>query len=134
AADRGDHQDLLHDRGGPGAVPDRLHHRSRAPQRGRGDRHGTEHYRLCPVPPRLRAGHCHRRAQGMSEAAAFLAEARRAYARANARALAWMLARPRLNGVFLNTKFDALRSRDYRGDDGWRGPDFIYGWIQGRGL
>jgi hypothetical protein len=45
-----------------------------------------------------------------------------------------MLARPPLLEGFLNTKQNPLTLADYAGSDGWRGPGFLYGWIQGRGL
>lgn len=64
----------------------------------------------------------------------FLAAARRRYIDSNAATLRWMLARPKLQGVFLNTKMNPLTLIDYVDADGWRGPDHIYGWIQGRGL
>ncbi|MCP8939325.1 hypothetical protein NK718_12430 [Alsobacter sp. SYSU M60028] len=68
------------------------------------------------------------------DAALFLREARTAYVAANAGALRWMLDRPRLHGAFLNTKQNSITLRDYGPEDGWRGPDVTYGWIQGRGL
>lgn len=67
-------------------------------------------------------------------AGTFLAEARSTYVDINTRNLAWMLARPPLQGVFLNTKVNSITLKDYDRSDGWRGPDFTYGWIQGRGL
>ena len=65
---------------------------------------------------------------------AFLASARRRYIDSNAATLRWMLARGRLQGAYLNTKMNPLTLVDYADSDGWRGPDHIYGWIQGRGL
>ena len=65
---------------------------------------------------------------------AFLSEARAAYVNANAATLRWMLDRPRLHGAFLNTKVNSITLAEYTEDDGWRGPQFLYGWIQGRGL
>jgi mannose/cellobiose epimerase-like protein (N-acyl-D-glucosamine 2-epimerase family) len=64
----------------------------------------------------------------------FLLAARGAYVEANASALRWMLGRPPLLGEFLNTKQNPLTLADYSGSDGWRGPGFLFGWIQGRGL
>lgn len=64
----------------------------------------------------------------------FFEEARRAYAAANAGTLYWMLQRPALGGGFLNTKQNSLTLKDYSADEGLRGPDYTYGWIQGRGL
>ncbi len=62
------------------------------------------------------------------------AAARARYVACNAASLRWMLARPPLQGGFLNTKVNSLTLADYTRADGWRGPDFTYGWIQGRGL
>lgn len=64
----------------------------------------------------------------------FFATARQRYLAANAETLRWMLARPPLHGTFVNTKLNPLTLVDYAAADGWRGPDHIYGWIQGRGL
>lgn len=65
---------------------------------------------------------------------AFLDEARQAYVASNRATLEWMLARQPLHGVFLNTKMNSITLADYGDGDGWRGPRFLYGWIQGRGL
>ncbi len=70
----------------------------------------------------------------MSGNDAFIKGALADYERASAAAMRWMLARPRLHGVFLNTKFNPLTLADYGDADGWRGPGYLYGWIQGRGL
>ncbi|GLQ56548.1 hypothetical protein [Devosia nitrariae] len=64
----------------------------------------------------------------------FFEAARGCYLAANAATLRWMLDRPRLRGVYLNTKLNPLTLVDYGPEDGWRGPDYVYGWIQGRGL
>jgi len=64
----------------------------------------------------------------------WLAAAGDLYTDTAARTMAWMLARPRLHGAFLNTKMSSITLRDYTGEDGWRSPDYLYGWIQGRGL
>lgn len=64
----------------------------------------------------------------------FLKAARRTYVAANAGTLYWMLQRPTLGGGFLNTKQNSLTLKNYDREDGVRGPDFTYGWIQGRGL
>lgn len=66
--------------------------------------------------------------------AEFLGRARENYAACNAATLNWMLDRPLLRGRFLNTKQNSITLADYGRDDGLRGPDFLYGWIQGRGL
>lgn len=64
----------------------------------------------------------------------FLQEAAERYTRANAGTLRWMLSRPPLGRGFLNTKLNSLTLADYTAADGLRGPDYTYGWIQGRGL
>lgn len=64
----------------------------------------------------------------------FFETARRDYVAANAGTLYWMLQRRELGGGFLNTKQNSLTLRDYGAEDGARGPDYTYGWIQGRGL
>lgn len=69
-----------------------------------------------------------------SSADAFLRDARAAYVEANRGTLSWMLDRPRLHGAFLNTKQNSITLADYTDADGWRGPRYLYGWIQGRGL
>ena len=56
------------------------------------------------------------------------------YVQANRGTLEWMLDRPPLHGVFLNTKFNHITHQDFQRSDGWRGPQIILGWIQGRGL
>lgn len=65
---------------------------------------------------------------------AFLDGIAERYLGSNAATLNWMLDRPRLHGAYLNTKMNPLTLVDYGPETGWRGPDHIYGWIQGRGL
>ncbi|MFK7997176.1 MAG: hypothetical protein AB8B87_23795 [Granulosicoccus sp.] len=48
--------------------------------------------------------------------------------------LHWMLGRELSGSGLLNTKVDPLTGVDYDFSTGLRGPDFTYGWIQGRGL
>jgi hypothetical protein len=64
----------------------------------------------------------------------FLSQTRRIYVDANKATLRWMLERPTLSGGFLNTKLNSISLKDYSHEDAWRGPDYLYGWIQGRGL
>ena len=45
----------------------------------------------------------------------------------------WILDRPTLGG-FLDTKVNSLTGADYDSTSGLSGPEFTYGWIQGRGL
>jgi len=56
------------------------------------------------------------------------------YLKANQRALYWQLGRMNEKVPFINTKLNSLSLQNYDHSDGLRGPDFIYGWIQGRGL
>lgn len=64
----------------------------------------------------------------------FIDEARRVSIHANAASLRWLLARPPLGPGFLNSKQNSITLADYGSADGLRGPEFTYGWIQGRGL
>jgi len=67
---------------------------------------------------------------------AFLASRVDHYIDENRATLVWMLdrlARGR-TGAFVDTKFDAIKRRDYGDADGLRGPGFTYPWIQGRAL
>lgn len=64
----------------------------------------------------------------------FFAAARSRYVAANAGTLDWMLSRRALHGAFVNTKVNSITLEDYGAQDGWRGPDYLYGWIQGRAL
>lgn len=64
----------------------------------------------------------------------FLAEAGARYAQVNRAGIDWMLARPPLEHGFLNTKRNSVTLRDYDLEDGLAGPDYLYGWIQTRGL
>lgn len=64
----------------------------------------------------------------------FFAAAQGRYIASNAATLRWMLDRLPLHGEYFNTKMNPLTLVDYSDKDGWRGPDHIYGWIQGRGL
>lgn len=45
-----------------------------------------------------------------------------------------MLGRAPLHAVWLNTKMNSVTLKDYTAHDGAAGPDYLYGWIQGRGL
>jgi hypothetical protein len=70
----------------------------------------------------------------MTEFKAFLRKAREAYVACNRDTLEWVLDRGPLAGGFINTKVNSISLKDYGSEDGWRGPDYTYGWIQGRGL
>ncbi|MGU3575571.1 hypothetical protein ACLBWZ_08555 [Brucellaceae bacterium C25G] len=64
----------------------------------------------------------------------FLDKARSKYLAVNTGTLYWMMSRDKLQGGLLNTKQNSLTLQDYGHDDEMRGPDYTYGWIQGRGL
>ena len=70
----------------------------------------------------------------MMEAHSFIELAGRTYSDANAASLRWLLGRPSLGQGFLNSKQNSMTLADYGPADGLRAPEFIYGWIQGRGL
>jgi hypothetical protein len=55
------------------------------------------------------------------------------YEACNQAAIRWLIDRPNQNG-FLNTKVNSITGVDYDTSSGLRGPQFTYGWIQGRGL
>lgn len=63
-----------------------------------------------------------------------LATAPQRYDAANRITLNWLLSRPRAQGVFINSRVNPVTGEDYTAADGLRGPDWICGWIQGRGL
>jgi mannose/cellobiose epimerase-like protein (N-acyl-D-glucosamine 2-epimerase family) len=67
-------------------------------------------------------------------AAAFLTETAQTCRAANAASLDWLLARPEIDGGFLNTRQSSITLSDYADSDGWRSPRYLSGWIQGRGL
>ncbi|WP_306120138.1 MULTISPECIES: AGE family epimerase/isomerase [unclassified Roseitalea] len=56
------------------------------------------------------------------------------YAACNAAALGWMLGRGLRGPGFVDTKVNPMTGADYTRADGLRGPDYTYGWIQGRAL
>ncbi|MEN9063278.1 hypothetical protein [Ponticoccus litoralis] len=56
------------------------------------------------------------------------------YDACNRATLNWLMARGDLGGGFLNTKVHSITGNDYDAASGARGPDYTYGWIQGRGL
>ena len=64
---------------------------------------------------------------------AWMKDAAIRYEACNRATLTWILDRhdPR---EFLETKVNPLTGVDYDTSWGLRGPDFTYGWIQGRGL
>jgi len=63
-----------------------------------------------------------------------LANAAARYDAANRITLDWLLSRPPVQDVFINTRVNPVTGMDYIAADGLRGPDWICGWIQGRGL
>ena len=64
----------------------------------------------------------------------FFSFARNLYDCSNEAGLRWMMERKPLHGVYLNTKINSISLEDYSSEDGRRGPEWVYGWIQGRGL
>lgn len=70
----------------------------------------------------------------MTDNKSFIVQAAQVYIEANAANLRWLLARPLLGTGFLNSKQNSSTLADYGPADGLRGPQFTYGWIQGRGL
>lgn len=60
--------------------------------------------------------------------------ARNTYLLTNQNALRWQLDRMNAASPLINTKLNSLTLQDYQDSDGLRGPGFVYGWIQGRGL
>ncbi|MGR3660643.1 MAG: hypothetical protein ACU0CA_05565 [Paracoccaceae bacterium] len=64
----------------------------------------------------------------------WLNEAAQRYHSSNRVMLEWILSRPPLQGGFVDTKVNSISGIDYLETDGLRGPNFIYGWIQGRAL
>jgi hypothetical protein len=64
----------------------------------------------------------------------FMAGARAIYAEANAATLRWVLERTAKGSGWLDTKVNSVTLKPYGAEDGLRGPDYVYGWIQGRGL
>lgn len=59
---------------------------------------------------------------------------RAAYVEVNRRALLWLLDRMAPDSPFIDTKLNSITLDDYTDQDGLRGPAYLYGWIQGRGL
>ena len=63
-----------------------------------------------------------------------LRKAKQRYLNCIRKSLGWMLQREPIHGVWLNTKMDSVTLEDFTSSDGAAGPDYVYGWIQGRGL
>lgn len=70
----------------------------------------------------------------MSVARAYPQTVRPVYVDANRSAMLWLLDRMKSDSPFIDTKLNSITLRDYTDDDGLRGPSYLYGWIQGRGL
>ena len=64
----------------------------------------------------------------------WLEKAASRYEICNNKTLDWILSRSPLIEGFLNTKVNSITGISYTNNSGTRGPEFIYGWIQGRGL
>lgn len=56
------------------------------------------------------------------------------YEECNRTTLEWILSRRPLQSQFLDTKVNSITGANYGITSGLRGPNFTYGWIQGRGL
>jgi len=63
-----------------------------------------------------------------------LCRSRERYIATNKAALRWQLARMDPMSPLINTKLNSVTLQDYCEKDDLRGPGFVYGWIQGRGL
>lgn len=59
---------------------------------------------------------------------------RAVYVDAIRRSLLWLLNRMAQGSPFIDTKQNSITLEDYSDQDGLRGPSYLYGWIQGRGL
>ncbi len=70
----------------------------------------------------------------MSSATDFFQHTRSRYLQVNRAALEWQLSRMTLDQPLINTKLNSISLHNYTAIDGLRGPQFMYGWIQGRGL
>jgi len=70
----------------------------------------------------------------VSKKSNFTDTAHERYQNANQRALYWQLDRMSSTLPLINTKLNSLTLQNYDHDDGLRSPEFVYGWIQGRGL
>lgn len=69
----------------------------------------------------------------MMSSSDFLTQADARYRDTNRRTMQWVLSRSE-NSPWINTKFHPIEQRDYAAGDDLRGPDYLYGWIQGRAL
>lgn len=64
----------------------------------------------------------------------FIKDACDTYRRVNRDSLIWLLQRKSEDQPWINTKYNSITLRNYKNCDGLRGPNYTYGWIQGRGL
>lgn len=64
----------------------------------------------------------------------WLKSAARRYDDCNQSTLAFILSRAPLHGGFVDTKVHSIIGENYNDASGLRGPDYTYGWIQGRAL
>jgi hypothetical protein len=64
----------------------------------------------------------------------WLRSAARRYDDCNQSTLAFILSRPPLPGGLVDTKVHSITGENYNSASGVRGPNFTYGWIQGRAL
>lgn len=64
----------------------------------------------------------------------FVDDAVARYSDMNRRALEWTLDRDTARAPLIELKINSILMQDFTEHDGLRGPGYIYGWIQGRGL
>ena len=64
----------------------------------------------------------------------WLSSAAKRYDECNRATLEFILSRAPLKGAFVDTKVHSITGENYDGTYGIRGPEFTFGWIQGRAL
>mgnify|MGYP000685393258 CR=1 FL=1 len=64
----------------------------------------------------------------------WLSSAAKRYDECNRATLEFILSRAPLKGAFVDTKVHSITGENYDGACGIRGPEFTFGWIQGRAL
>ena len=64
----------------------------------------------------------------------WLSSAAKRYDECNRATLEFILSRAPLKGAFVDTKVHSITGENYDGTCGIRGPEFTFGWIQGRAL
>ena len=64
----------------------------------------------------------------------WLSSAAKRYDECNRATMEFILSRAPLKGAFVDTKVHSITGENYDGACGIRGPEFTFGWIQGRAL